>query len=682
MVKVRKETLQRAYSKIVDDGKDLHISGQPGIGKTEFLNNLTTEIPSQYTVKSTTVRAHHDHSSLERDLLHLVRRAAPERDTKRNQLISASAGAGPISGGGTVDDRVRDLYKLEDLTENWSNEPLLLCIDDIHKIADDEQVVRDIIGELSSSLGQGVQLITLGQIRMPGGHELEDIHLNLYTLGETRVFLQEEFGNLPEDTVRDVHSVVEGHPLYLSLLTESSEDETDFDLPEYAVLDTIEERYLEALPQDTVKFLRQFAPLPELSEKLCAGLFEEWDALQIDQKLRELDRRVIVQQVNRTDDGDKIYKIHERFRTFLVRKNRDADDVHRRAFQYHLQEVTDMLAQERDEKWVNSLPHWFYARYHLDQVHGENAGSEAFREELDRIDLTYPHRGLVMLYAGVCLLPGNIFSAWEQELPLFREWVFDTVENQQQAELVVRVCEWALSQLGDEPMELSEIQIEGSLDDLPEESQVFNDVELADAHLHRLRKLRGHILRFLFLEEPYQSKAHRELMINVLSTYGISKEILSQLKQRIKSVLKASELGEEFDQLIEQYAESIGTEFENSLNSSLDFYELRDQAMNLGREAFDNLHYDLLLDSGLIHEIALEGGEVLEEAENPVFAMVWYSLFATYFRNANVVPSAFDQVKEKYMEQLERRKQYEQSIEHPIIFAEDSAEGLSLDEQD
>jgi len=64
-----------------------------------------------------------------------------------------------------------------------------------------------------------------------------------------------------------VHSKVEGHPLYLSLLTESTEDAADFELPEDAVFDTIEKRYIESLPAETEQFLRQVAVLPELSER-------------------------------------------------------------------------------------------------------------------------------------------------------------------------------------------------------------------------------------------------------------------------------------------------------------------------------------------------------------------------------------------------------------------------------
>ena len=171
MVRVRTEQLQRATSKIASDGKDLHISGQPGIGKSKFLDQLISQLEDQYTIEKTSVRIHHDKADLERGLLHSTRRVAPERDAKPNQVTNLSGGVGPVSGGATVDDRVRDIHKLEDLTRDWSGDPLLLCVDDIHKIADDEQTVREIIGEFSSILGDCIHLVTAGQISVSSSED-------------------------------------------------------------------------------------------------------------------------------------------------------------------------------------------------------------------------------------------------------------------------------------------------------------------------------------------------------------------------------------------------------------------------------------------------------------------------------------------------------------------------------
>lgn len=369
MAQVRDEQIQRAVSKVVDDGRDIHISGEPGIGKTEFLEHVQTRLPAEYTIEETTVRIHHDIPDLERDLLHIVRRAAVERDSKPNRVTSASGGAFGFSGGATVDDRVRDLYKLEDLTTNWSGDPLVLCIDDVHKIADDEQTVRGVVSEISDVLGDEIHLITVGQISAIKG--VEELHLNLYTLKETKKFLEAEYGDLPEETIKEVHSKVEGHPLYLSLLTESTEDAADFELPEAAVFDTIETRYIESLPAETEQFLRQVAVLPELSERTCTGIIDDRSATEIDRMLRRLNRQVIVQEVNRGDTGDKIYKIHERFREFLIQKHPNPQRVHRTAIEHHFQELLQKISEESDETWKEILPYSFHLRFHLTSLHDE-----------------------------------------------------------------------------------------------------------------------------------------------------------------------------------------------------------------------------------------------------------------------------------------------------------------------
>jgi len=681
MVKVRKEQLERAKSKITDNNKDLHISGEPGIGKSEFLSHLQDELATNYTIDTQTVRLHHSRDDLERDLLHRTRRNAKNRDSLPNQSTGASGGAGPVSGGVQLDDRVRDLHKLEDLTEDWSGDPFLLCVDDIHKIDDNKKIVREIIDEISAALGDQIQLVTAGQIGgVSGVTDVEEIHLNLYTEEETRLFLQETVGDLSPDTVRNVHTGVEGHPLYLSLLTASSEDEKDLRLPEDEVYDTIEHRYIEALPHDTVTFLRQVAPLPELNEKTCSGIIDGLSEAEAARKLRELNRRVIIQQVNRTDDQDSIYKIHERFRNFLVQKNRNNDEINRTAFQYHIQEVVTNFKEggDRQEPMKISLPHFFHLRQHLKNLYGDEAGPEAFIKEIEQMSLSYPERGIVIIHSVFGVFPTDPATLWQLEYDTFSDWVYEICDNEYQAELIVQLVEWGLSQFDDDSMDLTDVRVDGSLDELPVDSQPMNDLNLAEEHVERLRRIGRNILCFFLIEEPYRSKTHQQQVIHLLDTYGISIDVALTFKNRIKTILRNSELGDQFEALFEEYTATVGKEFEDSLNSSLDYYELRDQSMQLGEELFENLHYEVFLHSGLLKEIAIEGGKILEEAENPGFAMLWYGLFTSYFGDNNPDSSAFNQLKELYIEQLEDRHMYEMSIENPVINAVKSVENMEF----
>jgi len=679
MVQVRDEQLQRAVSKIVDDGRDIHISGEPGIGKTEFLEHVKTRLPAEYTIEETTVRIHHDIPDIERDLLHIARRAAVERDSKPNQVTSASGSAFGFSGGATVDDRVRDLYKLEDLTTNWSGDPLVICIDDVHKIADDEQTARGVVSEIADVLGDEIHLITVGQISAI--KDVEELHLNLYTLKETRKFLEAEYGDIPEGTIKEVHSKVEGHPLYLSLLTESTEDAADFELPEDAVFDTIEKRYIESLPAETEQFLRQVAVLPELSERTCSGIIDDRSATEIDRMLRRLNRQVIVQEVNRSDAGDKIYKIHERFRRFLMQKHPNPTRDHRTALEHHFEELLQKIGEESDETWKEILPHSFHLRFHLTSLHDE-VTPEYFLKELDQCGITHPERGILVFFGGVGVFPARAIELFQTEHEAFSEWLLENAENELTANLLVQITDWALSQVGDDdPIELSEVRVEGSMDDLPIESQPFDELDVSEAQARHLENSLKNILSYFLIEEPYRSSTHRRQAHKQIESYGISYELLSEFRAEVKQTLVESQLGDEFESLVEQYVETVGQELEGSLTSSLDFHSLRDQMMELGRHTFDDVHEDLFIDTGVLEEITINGGDVLEQAENPAFAMLWYHFYIAYLGEQ---PSAEvpEEIQERYLRMVKARKAYEAALDKPMFTAEDTEDLLALDTGD
>lgn len=682
MVEVRQEQLQRAYSKIVDDGKDLHISGQPGIGKTVFLDNLQSRLSDEYKSREKTVSSHHDPDDLESDLLHLARDAAKQRDLRPNQVTGLSAGVlSFLSLGAEKDDREEDRHKLEQLTADWSGTPLVLVLDDIHKIADEEETVRDVISDFSSLLGENVNLVTAGQISLSRTVPVEEIHLNLYTRDETQRFLEATFDDVTTDCVQEIHTAVEGHPLYLRTLAEYTDDLDDLRLPRDDVYSRIEEYYIESLPPETEQFLRQVAPLPELDEKTCNGIIDDLSITEIDRILRMLSQRVIVQQVNRTNDGTKIYKIHEGFRRFLIQKHENEEAVHRNAFQYHIREIADKVPDGGKEAWESSIPHSFYVNYHLNEIYSDEVTPDHFITELDRMDLSYPLRGIVVFYTSVGIMPKEAPDIWRLEFSTLSDWLYETVEHEPVADFLHQAVDCFLSQFHDDnPKQLEDIQIEGSLDDLPMESQPITELDISEQHAQRLRNSVDYTLKFFLVEEPYRSKTHREHALKLLDTYGLSLDVVLAFRSQIKAILSDSDIGDEFDEVTEQYQESIGSELENSLASSLDFYELSEQATDLGTEILENFHYRTLLSSGLLEEIAVDGGDVLEDADNPAFATAWYALFIAYFRKNDPDSPVFSEVKSRYIAQLEQRREYEEDLESPMFNAKETAKNLELEE--
>lgn len=679
MAEVRSEKLQRAESKIREDGKDLHISGEPGMGKTEFLSHLQSRLEPEYTIVEKVVRRQHDINNIARDILHSVRREAPERDSKPNQLTNVSAGVGPVSGGGTIDDRVRDIQKLEDLTTDWSGTPLIICLDDIHKIADDEQTVCDFIGEVASVLGDQVHLITVGRITISGISEVQQIHLDYFSVTQTNKFLQNEFGSLPEETARSVHSKVDGHPLYLDLLTASSESEEDFRLPEEEVYSTIEQRYIDSLPLETEEFLRSIAPLPELEERKVSAIFEEKSQTEASRSLRSLEQRVIVQEVNRTDEGDKLYKINEHFREFLLQKHPDSEEIHRSAFDYHVRKLREIFNDDSDDVWRLLLPHAFNVKHHLEGIYGEG-NPEDYRQEIDRLGLTYPERAPVIIHTGLSLFNTEVISLFQAEQDRFSNWLLEEAENEPVAELIVQLIELILSQFDSEDsMGLSDVQVDASVDDLPMESEPFSDVDLTDEQANHLRQSVIYVFCFFFEEEPYRSEEHRQHAIKSFDRYGISPGVLKNFKERIEAVLLNSELGDQAGEIIEEYFESMETELEKSVMSSLDMYEMRSQTLDFGMNMFDSVHKEALLESGLIGNIAIECGEELEQADNPAFSLFWYTLFLSYFRQHQEKAGCFSELVDRFEEQLAARKSYEEEIDEPIFSAEDTEETVELE---
>ena len=677
MAEVRIDQLEEASTKILADEQSIHISGEPGIGKSEFLRNIITQLESYYHIETHTVQRQHTSEILEQDLLHIVRRAAPERDSKPNQTVSGGGSGLGFGANWERDDRARDLLKLQDLTRGWSGYPLLVCVENIERISDDDKEVRGIIADIAAHLSEPVQLITVGRVSELSECGVEEIQLKLYTIEETRRFLESEYEEVTDDTVSEVHNAAEGHPSYIRLLIDSSTDITDFQLPDNEVLDTIESRYIDALPADTEEFLREVAPLPELEEKVCSSVLEDFSPTEVEHLLKRLNRRDIVQSENRTDEGDRIYTIHYHFRMFLLQKHGDATDVHRKAIQHNLNELVRVITSDMDDRWTLSMPYSFRIRYHLQQLGNGEVTPEAFREEVDRADIAYPVRGVVMVYAGMGIMPSEAVPLFRQEHELFGDWILESVDNQPQAQFVVKITEWLLSQLADDdPMHLSEVEVEGSMDDLPAEAQPFADLEMSEEFAKKVHQSRLHLLQYFLNQEPYCKKTHREHTRSQMDLVGISFEVLKELKSAIDAVIRDSGVDSGLEAVMDEYKEGMGQQLSNTLSSNVDFYLLRNQMMDVGKEVFNSVHHDLILHTGLLADVAIEGGKELEKADNPGFALIWYSFFTMCLRNYDEESDDFERVRERFESTLEKRKQYEKGIEDPLFTAEDDVPAI------
>lgn len=215
----------------VDNGvQTIHISGQPGVGKSTFLEDLEDELSEWYRTRILYVREGNSPTSLSQDLLYEARDAVGTLRSLFNGVTGGSLGAGPISAGVSTDDRARHLRKLATLSESVDEyNRLIFLVDDIHKL-DNAEVTRDFLRELSSTLGESVHLITAGRLTYDDAEYT--VHLETFSREQTSNYLRQEYPDVDDETVDGVYEKLEGHPYYLSLLREAADSDSTFELPE------------------------------------------------------------------------------------------------------------------------------------------------------------------------------------------------------------------------------------------------------------------------------------------------------------------------------------------------------------------------------------------------------------------------------------------------------------------
>ena len=100
----------------VDDGvQTVHISGQPGVGKSTFLEDLEDELSEWYRTRVLYVREGNTPTTLSQDLLIEARDAVGTLSALINRATGVSEGIVPVSSGGSPDDRALHPRKLDSL---------------------------------------------------------------------------------------------------------------------------------------------------------------------------------------------------------------------------------------------------------------------------------------------------------------------------------------------------------------------------------------------------------------------------------------------------------------------------------------------------------------------------------------------------------------------------------------
>lgn len=677
---VRQERIEQVVSKLSEDGKSTHISAIPGMGKSEFLDAVERRLDPDYDLIRVNVRLQDDPSKLYRDLLIHIRKEAPLLPSSKNKLMGLSAGVGPISLGGSNDDRARSIQKAKELLDNWGTPNLIVIVENIDNLNDSDDLVRDVIEELDSVFtGRGVPLVTSGEI---GDTPVEEVHLNAYTASQTREFLENHFPNPDGGDIKAVHRAVDGHPLYLKMIADSAEDLQNIEIPAEQVYERIEKLYLRNLSSGQLKFLRKSSPLPQLDPIICGRVLEEFDQDQSTTLLQELDNNVIVRGENRTDRGYRVYHVHSRIREVLIERLENEEEIRRKAFQERISVISEILEKGPDESVFRRIsPHLMLASSHLDMIYDEITADIVYNE-IEEADISIIGRLIVSALTLSAKSPNEIGKAVELIHNDFLEVTSEADEiSTTQEHMMASVSEYIAGKFDNsiENKSLTEISISGDPDELTTEDELiqFSELDISEEQREKFSRAYENLVEFFFIDEPHSKKTHKKLLEVTVSHFGISPEIILECAQTCRDVLEESDAGEQFAELLKDRFEGIAEQIYNESAGVLDMYEIRDLAMDLTNEVVQEFLNRQVIDDGIVSNMAIEGGEVLEKAENPIFSVFWYNVHLAIIRDRDIDSSTTEVLMERYQEAVSRRQEFEEQLSDPIIESTElTAEGL------
>lgn len=408
----------------VDDGvHTVHISGQPGVGKSTFLEDLEDELSEWYRTRVLYVREGNTPTTLSQDLLIEARDAVGTLSALINRATGVSVGIGPVSAGVSTDDRARHLRKLASLSESVNEyKRLIFFVDDVHKL-DEPEVTRDFLRELSSTLGENVHLITAGRLTFEDADYT--VHLETFSREETANYLQEEYPNVDDETIDGVYENLEGHPYYLGLLSEAAGDDSTFELPTEDTRNFIERAYLDSMSAEEEEFIRKTAGLAELDEAICSAVLDDVSSTQARRILDSLSTKAVVQELGRSEDtGDRVFKVHDLFQEFLYEQLDNPEQLHRAAFQYYAGRLYDEV-EGSEAPMLEGFVYGLLGNAHLEEIYYGDPEVEQFREEVDRLEFE-PHERLQLMfgYAPYAPTPGDQSATLlALELDDYTEWI-------------------------------------------------------------------------------------------------------------------------------------------------------------------------------------------------------------------------------------------------------------------
>jgi len=682
MARMREDEFNSVLEALDDGVQTIHISGQPGVGKSTFLEELANELSDSYKTRILYVREGNSPTTLTQDLLYEAREAVGKLRAILNKATGVSVGASPVSGGVSTDDRARHLRKLASLSESIKeSKRLLFFVDDVHKLAEPE-VTRDFLRELSSTLGENVHLITAGRITYDDADYT--IHLGTFSREETAEYLRQESSAVDDNTVDGVYETLEGHPYYLGLLREAADEDSTFELPKEDARDFIERAYLDLMSEEEEEFIRKTSGLAELDEEICSSVLDDVSRTQARRILDSLSTKTVVQELGRSEDtGDRVFKVHDLFQEFLYEQLDNREHLHRAAFQYYAGKLYNEV-KESEAPPLEGFVYGLMGNVHLEEIYDGEPEIGELRAEIDRLELGPSERLQFMFGYGPYAVTPEEQSAMllAFELDDYTEWIRDLEPEDEGEELKIEFFGVMLDLMRATFRSNANLEFDESTVEIYESTihriENFDFVAFFDEDEQEAAQIIPDMLRICVhvaahrdLEEGESDGEQLVAAYDVLENYGLNRGAVEAFLDNWRELAEEYEAGEQAEEMIEGQMEEFFAQFDQDdatrntlIRMQSDLYR---EMMELANSAFTAM----ISESDRLLEFIHECGDSLEQADNPFFVAAWYSFAAHVFRMFAPDADSTKELEEAALHYAEVRMEYEEELENPIYEIEE-----------
>jgi hypothetical protein len=682
MPRIREDEFYAALQAVDDGVQSVHISGQPGVGKSTFLEQLEEELSEWYRTRVLYVREGNTPTTLSQDLLIEARDAVGTLSALINKATGMSVGISPASAGVSTDDRARHLRKLASLSESVNEyKRLIFFVDDVHKL-DEPEVTRDFLRELSSTLGENVHLITAGRLSFDDADYT--VHLETFSREETANYFQEEHPDVDDETIDGVYEKLDGHPYYLGLLREAAGDDGTFEIPKEDTRDFIERAYLDSMSEAEEEFIRKTAGLGELDEDICSAVLDDVSRTQARRTLDSLSTKAVVQELGRSEDtGDRVFKVHDLFQEFLYEQLENPEKLHRAAFQYYAEKLYDEV-EGSEAPMLEGFVYGLLGNAHLQEIYNGDPEVEQFREEVDRLEFE-PHERLQFMFGYAPYAPtpeDQSATLLALELDDYTEWIRGLEPEDDGEDIKLEFVGVLFDLMRATVRPNTDVEFDDSSVEIYESTlqrvEDFDFVAFFDEDEQDTAQIIPDILRLCVhvsahrdLEEGEHDGGHLTAVYDVLERYGLNRVAVEGFIDNCRELAEEYEAGEQAEEMIEGQMEEFFGQFDQDdatrntlIRMQSDLYS---EMMELANSAFTAM----ISESDHLLEFIHECGDSLEQADNPFFVAAWYSFAAHVYRMFAPNADSTRELEEAAQHYAEVRMEYEEDLDNPIYEIEE-----------